>query len=73
MYVGIKVVDAHPEMKDGREGYAVTYKDGYKSWSPKEAFEEAYYSVPEGYEDMIERNLHKTCQNMIGYAKMWEE
>lgn len=26
----------------GREGYVVRYADGYESWSPKEAFEEAY-------------------------------
>lgn len=25
-----------------REGYYVKYKDGYESWSPKQAFEEAY-------------------------------
>lgn len=25
-----------------KEGYLVVYPDGYKSWSPKEAFEEAY-------------------------------
>lgn len=25
-----------------REGYIVKYPDGYISWSPKEAFEEAY-------------------------------
>jgi hypothetical protein len=25
-----------------REGYLVKYPDGYESWSPKEAFEEAY-------------------------------
>lgn len=42
MYVGTKIVRAWPEEKDGKPGYAVTYKDGYKSWSPKEAFEEAY-------------------------------
>lgn len=27
---------------DNEEGYIVAYKDGYKSWSPKEVFEEAY-------------------------------
>lgn len=30
--------DENPE----DEGYLVKYKDGYESWSPKEAFEEAY-------------------------------
>lgn len=41
-YVGLKTVLAWPETKDGKEGYAVQYLDGYQSWSPKEVFEEAY-------------------------------
>lgn len=28
-----------------REGYFVLYEDGYKSWSPKEAFEKAYHRM----------------------------
>jgi hypothetical protein len=41
-YIGTKVVDAMPEIKDGMVGYSVKYKDGYISWSPANAFEEAY-------------------------------
>ena len=56
-YIGTKVIMAEPmTMKEaqkvlGRElkpatveedGYLVEYKDGYKSWSPKSVFEEAY-------------------------------
>ena len=41
-YIGTKIITAWPEEKDGREGYVVRYADGYTSWSPKEAFEEAY-------------------------------
>lgn len=56
-YVGTKVVMAEPmtiteaQKVLGRElnpetieedGYLVEYKDGYKSWSPKSVFEEAY-------------------------------
>ena len=56
-YIGIKVVNAEPmtlteaQQVLGRElnpatleedGYLVEYKDGYKSWSPKSVFEEAY-------------------------------
>ena len=59
-YIGTKVVKAEPmTMKEaqkvlGREikpstieedGYLVEYKDGYKSWSPKNVFEEAYHEV----------------------------
>lgn len=41
-YIGTKIIHAEPQTKDGAEGYAVVYPDGYKSWSPKEAFEAAY-------------------------------
>jgi len=30
------------DAKGGEDGYLVEYPDGYKSWSPKETFEEAY-------------------------------
>ena len=30
------------DAKGGEDGYIVEYPDGYKSWSPKETFEEAY-------------------------------
>lgn len=53
-YIGTKEVMAQPmsaeeAVKMGYKvgsntgnGYEVEYKDGYKSWSPKEVFEEAY-------------------------------
>lgn len=41
-YIGTKVVQAEPAIKDGRDGYKVVYADGYESWSPKDTFEEAY-------------------------------
>ena len=59
-YIGTKVIMAEPmTMKKaqkvlGRElkpatleedGYLVEYKDGYKSWSPRSVFEEAYHEV----------------------------
>lgn len=59
LHIGIKVVNAMPQVKMGIpadkettdqlgpeeiaiEGYKVVYVDNYTSWSPKEAFEEAY-------------------------------
>lgn len=67
-YIGVKVTDATPstlgdynrfkgwiipENEDpATEGYRVTYKDGYISWSPKEAFEEShrpFEGMPFGY------------------------
>ena len=41
-YIGVKIVKAEPEEKDGISGYRVKYPDGYMSWSPKETFEKAY-------------------------------
>lgn len=43
-YIGTKIIHAMQEVhgETGREGYVVRYADGYESWSPKEAFEEAY-------------------------------
>lgn len=44
----IKLTGRNPYANDGKmhgeneEGYLVEYKDGYKSWSPKDVFEEAY-------------------------------
>lgn len=45
-YYGTKLISAKPQAhQDGRPGYKVTYNDGYTSWSPKKAFEDAYQSV----------------------------
>lgn len=57
-YVGTKMLQAEPmnlgdynkyrgwtipeNENPKREGYLVAYEDGYRSWSPKEVFEEAY-------------------------------
>lgn len=56
-YIGTKTIMAMPmakseaekvlnrslaDAKGGEDGYFVEYPDGYKSWSPKETFEEAY-------------------------------
>ena len=59
-YIGTKVIKAEPmtmteaqkvlgrEIKPAtieEDGYLVEYKDGYKSWSPKSVFDEAYREV----------------------------
>ena len=49
-YIGIKIIEAHPEMKDGQEGYAVLYNRGtrfpeYRSWSPYAVFADAYMKI----------------------------
>lgn len=47
-YIGVKHVEAYPEEKDGKQGYAVIYPDGYKRWSPKDVFESAYFPIKDG-------------------------
>lgn len=44
-YIGTKLIEAEPAVKNGQEGYKVRYADGYESWSPKDVFERAYLSV----------------------------
>lgn len=50
MYVGVKMIEAWPEEKDGKAGYAVKYSDSYISWSPADVFERSYFRLddPEG-------------------------
>lgn len=50
-YIGVKLIEAYPcskwdeKLNADREGYNVKYPDGYESWSPKEAFENAYLGL----------------------------
>lgn len=53
IFVGVKMVEAWPEKKDGKPGYAVKYEDGYTSWSPKDVFERFYYPLEDGDQNMI--------------------
>lgn len=45
-YIGTKIIHAEPQVDhqagEPRDGYKVVYADGYTSWSPKAAFDEAY-------------------------------
>lgn len=44
-YIGVKIVKAEPQEKNGVSGYCVKYPDGYVFWSPKETFERAYLKL----------------------------
>ena len=44
-YIGTKTITAWATEKDGVSGYTMKYADGYASWSPKSAFEEAYRAI----------------------------
>jgi len=48
-YIGIKIVTAYTQEKEGKAGYGVIYEDGYVSWSPKEVFEGAYLPLDPKY------------------------
>lgn len=41
-FIGTKEVTAWRQDKDGQPGYAVKYANGYISWSPEQAFNDAY-------------------------------
>jgi hypothetical protein len=41
-YIGVKIIEAEPEERDGKPGYKVAYPDGYTSWSPADVFRAAY-------------------------------
>lgn len=59
-YVGIHLVEAEPEKRDGREGYRVKNPSGYVSWSPKAAFERAYLCLGEtkDLKEAVEKKPH---------------
>jgi len=43
-YLGVKMIQAEPS-KIKPEGMDVVYEDGYKSWSPQSAFDNAYRRI----------------------------
>ena len=43
-FLGVKMVRAMPSI-DKPEGMDVVYEDGYKSWSPQKAFDDAYREI----------------------------
>jgi len=53
LYVGTKLIKAYSFNKDGKEGYSVTYPDGYVSWSPKDVFESAYRLVTNSEKELF--------------------
>lgn len=70
-YIGSKIIKAVPMLEhtfvndikgkgvnpneETREGYMVVYPNGYKSWSPKEVFEQAYRLISDS-EKLITKN-----------------
>lgn len=67
-YIGIKRVEAYPEERNGQDGYVVIYPDGYKSWSPKDVFESAYFKLKDKY-DVSQEDI----ENFINCSKVHKE
>jgi hypothetical protein len=66
-YIGLKQIVAWEQSKEGEEGYAVKYPDGYISWSPKDVFEAAYLHLGD-----IERYAPHQ-QRMLGESAIVEK
>ena len=49
----IKTVKGRDEKHETRDGYRVAYPDGYVSWSPKEAFENANREVTDTEKELF--------------------
>jgi hypothetical protein len=56
-YVGVKIVLAWEQERDGKKGYAVRYPDGYVSWSPKGVFEDAYLPMGDGNDNKVTEEM----------------
>lgn len=42
IHIESNAVCAEVELKNGRDGYRILFRDGHTSWSPKEVFEKEY-------------------------------
>ena len=77
-YIGTKTIMAKPmakseaekvlnrsldDAKGGEDGYLVEYPDGYKSWSPKETFEEAY-KVADSFIDRLQIEFNELAERL---------
>lgn len=69
-YVGVKIIQATPEEKDGLPGYTVVYADGYTSWSPVDAFESSYQlTAGMGFPGAV----HVMMQGMTVSRRVWSD
>lgn len=73
----IKTSGRNPYMNDGKmhgedePGYLVEYKDGYQSWSPAQAFEEAY-KCSETFLDRLAIELDELCDKQDKLYKFFK-
>ncbi len=59
----------HASYNPGAEGYLVEYPDGYRSWSPKKAFEDAY-KVSETPLDRLKNELSDLVERIKETTEM---
>ena len=52
-YIGTKIIQAEPAVRNGAAGYRVVYPDGYESWSPAVTFLDAYREVSDAERKLI--------------------
>lgn len=64
-YIGTKIINAEPQVQDGRRGYRVIYPDGYSSWSPAETFEGAYRRVSQHERQLLAQTDAEAQISMI--------
>jgi hypothetical protein len=58
-YIGVKLVTAYEQEKDGKEGYGVIYPDGYSSWCPKETLEKANIKLANSNNTISQEDVDK--------------
>lgn len=56
-YIGVKLIKAWEEERDGKAGYAVKYEDGYTSWSPADVFERSYFRLSGEGDSLTENDI----------------
>lgn len=87
-FIGVKTIEAVPmtaeeaiknhyivsDFSSEKDGYEVTYNDGYKSWCPKSIFERTYFEIkfddklsPEDIDNFIKSESCTTCVKPENY------
>ena len=68
-YIGVKLIFAEKQIKDGVQGYKVVYEDGYVSWSPADVFEKSYFRVDNSFDffNSIYQEIYR-CMNSLKFT-----
>lgn len=66
-YVSLKITDCTPEKREGKDGFRVTYEDGYVSWCPVDTHNRDY--LPIGWMHHCDREQRRA----MAYSVVYEE